>query len=147
MDLTNQRRRLICAGRLFRTGSTFERKGMYELFVLLFDNYRTGPLIFSSTGCQFKVLFCSRDNPDRRDRLGYHISSLQTSRAIKSLPSNNTDLDGWDSRSRLTFFGSRLTPIPQIEEDPSVGETVPLPFHQKPGVLLPLLETLAQCSP
>ena len=39
-DLTNERRRLICAGRLFRTDSTFERKGMYELFVLLFDNYR-----------------------------------------------------------------------------------------------------------
>lgn len=40
MDLTHERRHLICAGRLFRTDSTFERKGMYELFVLLFDNYR-----------------------------------------------------------------------------------------------------------
>ena len=40
MDLTNGRRRLICAGRLFRANSTFERKGTYELFVLLFDNYR-----------------------------------------------------------------------------------------------------------
>ncbi|KAF9644084.1 hypothetical protein BDM02DRAFT_3190917 [Thelephora ganbajun] len=39
MDLTHGRRRLICAGRLFRTDSTFEWKGMYELFVLLFDNY------------------------------------------------------------------------------------------------------------
>ena len=41
MDLIHGRRHLICAGRLFRTDSTFERKGMYELFVLLFDNYRT----------------------------------------------------------------------------------------------------------
>ena len=40
MELTHERRHLICAGRLFRTDSTFERKGMYELFVLLFDNYR-----------------------------------------------------------------------------------------------------------
>lgn len=50
MDLTNGRRRLICAGRLFRTDSTFERKGMYELFVLLFDNYRMKPLIFLING-------------------------------------------------------------------------------------------------
>lgn len=41
MDLTHERRHLICAGRLFRRAdSTFERKGLNELFVLLFDNYR-----------------------------------------------------------------------------------------------------------
>ena len=47
MDLTHERRHLICAGRLFRTNSTFERKGIYELFVLLFDNYRAYKTVLS----------------------------------------------------------------------------------------------------
>ena len=69
MDLNHERRRLICAGRLFRTNSTFERKGMYELFVLLFDNYRTVFSYLSGLWAfKLSILPYSCDNPGRQDR-------------------------------------------------------------------------------
>ena len=41
MDLLDENRRLLCAGKLFRqSGSAFERRGQVEILVLLFDNYR-----------------------------------------------------------------------------------------------------------
>lgn len=41
MELLDPKRRLLCAGKLFRrSDSAFERKGQIELLVLLFDNYR-----------------------------------------------------------------------------------------------------------
>ncbi|KAF9642692.1 hypothetical protein BDM02DRAFT_3132921, partial [Thelephora ganbajun] len=68
MDLTHGRRRLICAGRLFRTDSTFEWKGMYELFVLLFDNYRTRPSYRPHRWtAKLSALLCSCGNPDHWD--------------------------------------------------------------------------------
>ena len=96
---------------------------------------------------KLRVLLCSPDNPDCRDGLGYHVPSFQTSRAIKSLPSNSTNLDALDSRSRLTFFRSRHTPILQIEEDPPVGETDPLPFHRKPELISHLVSRSAYIIP
>lgn len=40
MDLLDEKRRLLCAGKLFRqSDSAFERRGAVEILVLLFDNY------------------------------------------------------------------------------------------------------------
>jgi len=87
MDLTHERRRLICAGRLFRTDSIFERKGMYELFVLLFDNYRTRRSYRAfQWASKLSGLFCSCDNTDHRDGFRYRFPSIQTSKTIELLP-------------------------------------------------------------
>lgn len=60
---------------------------MYELFVLLFDNYRTKNLFLVLTNELFKLsaLLHSCDNQHCRDRSGRQIPSLQTSRPIGSL--------------------------------------------------------------
>ena len=40
MELLDKKRRLLCAGKLFRQPDHPFERGQVELFVLLFDNYR-----------------------------------------------------------------------------------------------------------
>ena len=68
---------------------------MYELFVLLFDNYRARLSYLSDRrASKLSTLPYSCDNPGHQDRFGRHISSLQKSRTIELLlPLDHSDHD------------------------------------------------------
>lgn len=80
MNLADKTRRLLCAGKLFcQSDSLFERKGRFELFVLLFDNYRqSGSLLPNPRPRPLSAILRSGDGKARGEETRHQVSCSQT---------------------------------------------------------------------
>lgn len=95
----DRRRRLVCAGKLFRqSDSAFERRGRFGLFVLLFDNYRQRALPSSNPPFwPLTAILDSCDDEARGEGAGHEVTGLQTGKnagrpSLRVYPANLTQI-------------------------------------------------------